>query len=499
MRTILQHADTVFDDVNRQLQGLSDLEIVTVGSRTYLIAAGAADAGLSVYEILSDGSLTPVDDVLFSSGSGTNGVSDLTSFTIDGTTYLMVAGNFDNNQVVYEVGSDGSLTVSDSYADALENYQEWMLTEFVDTGSETFLFGVQWGESGFFGYDVSATGDLSGRSDTPDGPGMFLGDVSAMHSVTLHGKTFLFVASGVDVGIHSYIVGPGGVLDLRFTVPPSVGGLAGISDITSLDTGARSFIFVASAGTDSIMVYRVSQGGRLQHVETLTDTGDTRFEDVSALDAFEFNGRHFLLAAGSDGGFTLMEVDYRGRLKVLESIEDTAALALDNVTDIEIAIIDGEVHVFVSSGSEHGFSEFVLEFPNGMNEIRGGSGKDTINGTAQDDTIYGHGRNDVLYGHDGDDRLVDGRGTDILYGGAGADIFEFVPDHRTDRIMDYEIGLDKIDLSGYDLVYNVEDLEIISTSDGAIIWINGDKLRIFSDDGSSLTAGDFTMDDFIFG
>ncbi|MGE4612367.1 MAG: hypothetical protein AAED33_13450 [Paracoccaceae bacterium] len=53
-----------FDSPERQVLGLPDIETVSISGRNYLLVAGAADAGLSSYEILNDGSLVASDDVL---------------------------------------------------------------------------------------------------------------------------------------------------------------------------------------------------------------------------------------------------------------------------------------------------------------------------------------------------------------------------------------------------------------------------------------------------
>lgn len=499
MRATLEFVQSKFDNPSRQLQGLSDIEILTAGTRVYILAAGAADGGVSSYEILNNGDVVSADDIILTAGSGTQGVSDLTSFSAGGDTFVLASGQFDNNQVVYQIGNNGSFLVSDNYT-APATFSGWNLTTIAESGGNQYLFGGVWGSSGFFEFDVDGNGDLSAPELHPDDPGMFLGDVTAIHSATLHDKSFIFIVSATDAGLHSYELLPDGSLDLLFTAPASLGGFAGVTALETVDVGGeRSFIIVASAGTDSILLFRVSEGGKLQHADTLTDTNDTRFAGVSALEVFEVGGQHFLLAGGSDDGVTLFEIDYRGRLKVLTTIVDDGSLALQNVTDIEAEVVNGELYVFVSSATDHGFSQFVLDLPGGTGIIRGGPGEDILNGTSGDDTIFGHGRADELFGLGGSDRLVDGLGPDVLWGGNGADIFEFVPDKRTDWIKDFRVGVDRIDLSGYALLFHSSGITFEPTSHGVTLIVKGDKLRIESFDGEQLTQAMFTEDDFIFG
>jgi Ca2+-binding RTX toxin-like protein len=114
-----------------------------------------------------------------------------------------------------------------------------------------------------------------------------------------------------------------------------------------------------------------------------------------------------------------------------------------------------------------------------LNPIEGGKGGDTLSGTAQADSINGKAGADslnggagadLLWGGDGQDRLSGGSGNDtliggadadVLFGGAGSDVFRFnsVSDsYRTatqghaDRIGDFDVKHDTIDVSGLGFV-----------------------------------------------
>ncbi len=88
--------------------------------------------------------------------------------------------------------------------------------------------------------------------------------------------------------------------------------------------------------------------------------------------------------------------------------------------------------------------------------LSGGAGGDTVNGMVGDDVLFGDLGADTLSGELGADRLVGGLGADVLIGGAGADRFVFtaVADSQFgdggDLIIDFERGVDVIDLAGVD-------------------------------------------------
>jgi hypothetical protein len=81
-----------------------------------------------------------------------------------------------------------------------------------------------------------------------------------------------------------------------------------------------------------------------------------------------------------------------------------------------------------------------------------------------DDTIHTGGGSDTIFAGHGDDLLNGGMGNDVLWGGKGGDIFQFginfpSPGAGTvsggtghanrDKIMDFEQGVDLIDVSGW--------------------------------------------------
>ncbi|PAR25885.1 choice-of-anchor K domain-containing protein [Vibrio metoecus] len=86
----------------------------------------------------------------------------------------------------------------------------------------------------------------------------------------------------------------------------------------------------------------------------------------------------------------------------------------------------------------------------GNDTLIGGDGNDALRGGADNDYLSGGRGNDVLRGDSGNDVLVGGLGSDILTGGSGEDLFKWVDgdlDNSKDRITDFTIGQDKIDLS----------------------------------------------------
>lgn len=84
----------------------------------------------------------------------------------------------------------------------------------------------------------------------------------------------------------------------------------------------------------------------------------------------------------------------------------------------------------------------------GRDKLFGGTGADSLYGGLGRDRLLGGNGDDMLQGGRGNDTLIGGRGDDSLTGGADADRFLFNPalSAETDRIEDFEVGLDRIDI-----------------------------------------------------
>ena len=157
----------------------------------------------------------------------------------------------------------------------------------------------------------------------------------------------------------------------------------------------------------------------------------------------------------------------------------------------------------------------------GEDRLYGGEDNDVLYGGRQNDTLFGGNGNDALYGDDGDDTLYGGNGMDILFGGAGsdrlqggdadgddafdwliggsgADTFVFRESCGQDVIVDFEPGIDTIDLShptiGAMGINSFSDLSPLMNQVGAnvVISLNGnDSITITNVTIAQLTAADF--------
>jgi serralysin len=511
------HMSTMVGGQFAHMSGITDLEVVTINGQARLYSASFADGGLSAFALAEGQVAAYLDDLGAGPTRGTYGVVDLTMAIVDGQEILIPSGRYDDRVALHVLDGAGALgnmvTGSGSYAD----FGGFTNTEVVTTSKGTFLFASQSGKSGIKSYDFGANMALSFKAQTADSAELYLGDVAAMVTTQIKARDFLFIASTLDAGITSYQITQWGDTYLRDTVSPSDGGGFSLSTVLETTTaGGKNFLLLGSAGTDSISVYSISNKGKLLETDFKQDTLLTRFDGVEAIESFTYGNRTFVLAGGSDDGITLFELNPDGTLFTLDSISDQLNTSLQNVSAITAYVFQNEVQVFVAGEGEAGITQFSLDLGAlgglwrgskasetlsggiGADLLMGERGNDNLSGGSGDDLLLGGKGRDVLQGDAGDDRMIDGKGKDTMTGGAGSDVFVFNQDGQTDTVTDFTLGVDKLDLSDFTMLYHFSALDIVTKSWGYLITVQGEAMRLYTPEGQQNGAVEFTQDDFIF-
>ncbi|MGG6323645.1 type I secretion C-terminal target domain-containing protein, partial [Vibrio cholerae] len=182
-----------------------------------------------------------------------------------------------------------------------------------------------------------------------------------------------------------------------------------------------------------------------------------------------------------------------------EALQNYVAVKLDKES-----VSDFEVHKYISQhASQFDISADIhkddtLIGGTGNDILFGQGGHDRLDGGVGKDTLYGGSGNDTLIGGNDNDILIGGLGNDILTGGSGEDLFKWVQgdlDRSTDRITDFTIHQDKIDLSDLfsDPTNTLDELlksETIKVTENSEIVINKGPTEQVTIQLDGVTAGD---------
>ncbi|MEM6549991.1 MAG: LamG-like jellyroll fold domain-containing protein [Pseudomonadota bacterium] len=117
----------------------------------------------------------------------------------------------------------------------------------------------------------------------------------------------------------------------------------------------------------------------------------------------------------------------------------------------------------------------ILVGQSGNDSLYGGADRDILVGGADDDLLNGGDGNDVMRGQTGNDRFEGGAGIDVMVGGGGADTFVMETNGGVDRVVDFQVGIDSIEITG---IGNFRAIErpgglMLMGDDGARMYLIG--------------------------
>jgi predicted extracellular nuclease/2',3'-cyclic-nucleotide 2'-phosphodiesterase (5'-nucleotidase family) len=142
-------------------------------------------------------------------------------------------------------------------------------------------------------------------------------------------------------------------------------------------------------------------------------------------------------------------------------------------------------------------SDDVINAQGGNDTVFGLSGNDLLRGGFGNDRLFGELGNDSLFGGEGDDFLDGGLGDDLLRGDAGRDTFVISRRPGKDTITDFQVGVDRIALSGG---LRFEQLSITPGSGSAAantlisLTRTGDVLTVLTGvEANKLTSSSFVL------
>ena len=290
--------------------------------------------------------------------------------------------------------------------------------------------------------------------------------------------------------------------------------LNGNSGNNYLDGGADNDLMYGDDGDDSLF------GGTGNDTLRADAGNDTLIGGMGLDSMLGGTGADMFVFLGLDESTTTQRDIISDFVKGEDKIDLSAITSISGFGALTIALSAG--NTLVSYGSSFSIKltgDFTQgantltadDFVFGTSTITGTAGNDSLTGTAAAETLLGLAGNDTLDGGAGNDTLDGGSGKDMLTGGTGADVFKFsslTDSYHTgsnyDRITDFQVGVDKIDLTGLGFTALVTggstqtgELRLTYSSTSDRTYVRSDQVDFeFYFDGDK--TGTVTNADFIF-
>lgn len=252
----LTNIQNIGNDAELELKGTEGkMAVAIVGGLTYLVATGDDDNGVSVFRVNDDGTLTNTYNVTDASAPELelDNAMDAVTAVVGDHTFICVAGEDDNGLSVFELLANGTLSntwnVSD---DATLNLAGAMGLATATVSGTTYLIASGGLDDGLSVFSLDASGHLAWQSNLSDDVSRGLDGVQGLTAFKLEGEVFVAASARTDSALSVFHLGSGGVLTEATS----------IFDNSNLALGdARYNTFAAVNGTPLLLGTSQAAGG----------------------------------------------------------------------------------------------------------------------------------------------------------------------------------------------------------------------------------------------
>ena len=293
-------ASSVTDGVNGfdTLKQVSHITTVTIDSSTYALVASIADDGIQIINITNPAAPTAVSSVI----NGTNGFNtiggsrDITTVTIDSSTYALVASETDDGVQIINITNPAAPTAVSSIIDG-----------DVDGNGNTF-------------------GELTGAI--------------GITTVKIGQSTYALVASYYDNGVQIIDITNPATPTVASSITDGVNGfdeLYGAFGITTVKIGQSTYALVAASLSNGIPIIDITNPAAPLAVSTITDDvgGFDKFDEITQITTVKIGQSTYALATSAldDGGVQIIDITNPAIPIIVSSITDGDIDGNDNIFD----------------------------------------------------------------------------------------------------------------------------------------------------------------------
>ncbi|GHG97756.1 hypothetical protein [Pseudodonghicola xiamenensis] len=465
---------------------LREIAIHRSGAGNFLYAATGRNGGLSVYRIDEGGGLARLADSSYFT-TGDVGLGGFDIVEAGGSARLVLHQVGAGSLIGYAIEDDGSLSGAMTMPlPGPGGQRPSAVASFGLGGGRAALYMVDAETGGIDGWIADHSGAITAAAKLSGKAAHYVLDTQAVLTVaeTAGGSAFLLAADSGSQGLSCYgIDAKTGALTRTATLGAADGlGVAAPSAIAAVTHGGVTRVLLAASGSSSISVMELGEDGSLSVSDHILDTRATRFAGITALEVVETGDHVLVLAGGADDGISLFSLLDDGRLVHLQSLAHEEGLGLENITAIEAIRIGDQIQVFVTSGGAAGLSQFSLDL--------GVLGQVLDSADPAPGAAAGAGVPPAIHGGVEDDILVTGAAGGELSGGGGADTFVLSPTDDILRILDFERGSDRLDLSAFPMLRSLDQLRFEAIPTGTWVRFGGTEIKVISADGKPLGPAD---------
>nr|WP_162916601.1 VWA domain-containing protein [Cohaesibacter haloalkalitolerans] len=308
----LTYIKTVVDDSSLVLNGASSLASAVVGTDQYLFVQSFYDESISVFRIGDDGDLTAVDQVVDDATLAlSNDGGKMAVAVAGGQTYLIAAGGAEDGVSVFRVATDGTLTNTDNVFDADElayGLDRATHVESAVIGGVSYVFVTGNYENAVNVFRLNANGTLALTDSLVDEGDLELYRAADMATAVIGGVTYLFVGGNGDAGVSVFSVDAAGTLTNVFNLSDST-LLSNVEGLETFEMAGDHYLVANGYGYDRLSYYKIGTDGSLTLADSLVDDTFLSLNGSAQSTFATIDGHTYIISSGQyDDGLSTFEV-----------------------------------------------------------------------------------------------------------------------------------------------------------------------------------------------
>ncbi|MEL7344679.1 MAG: hypothetical protein AAFN59_07440, partial [Pseudomonadota bacterium] len=353
--------DRITDAVMLFGSAITDIRAFTAPSGDVsLYVTSGTGGGQTRFSVDALGTLTLEQELAHSNGIAAGETASLDKIEIGGQTILMLEGAAMGGVPGYTLGNDGSYDASAPFtgiSSALVGVSA------VSVAGNDFVLAGQ--SAGFTSYARAPDGTLTVQDQLIDTDQTALADIVDSVAYTSNGAAYVAVISRTEHTVSVFAVSGSGEFTSVGDIGASDGiGMSGLSKIEVAEVLGETFLVAASSGSSAISVLRITDTGAPAIADHVNDSLLTRFDDVTNMSLLTHQGHTFIVATGSDDGFSLLSLLPNGRLIHRASIEDSQTNALAGASAAGLWVAGDTLFIAAAGQSDAGLSQFEVDLSN---------------------------------------------------------------------------------------------------------------------------------------
>ena len=371
----LTYIKTVANDSSLVLDGASSLASAVVGTDQYLFVQSFYDESISVFRIGNDGDLTAVDQVVDDATLAlSNDGGKMAVAVAGGQTYLIAAGGAEDGVSVFRVATDGTLTNTDNVFDADElayGLDRAVHVESAVIGGVSYVFVTGNYENAVNVFRLNANGTLDLTDSLVDEGDLELYRAADMATAVIGGVTYLFVGGNGDAGVSVFSVDATGTLTNVFNLSDGT-LLSSVEGLETFEMAGDHYLVANGYGYDRLSYYKIGTDGSLTLADSVVDDTSLSLNGSAQSTVAMIDGHTYIISSGQyDDGLSTFEVG-------LSNLPINGTSDADILTGTEL---DDEINGL--GGNDiimGGDADDTLSGDGGDDVVDGGSGNDKLFG-----------------------------------------------------------------------------------------------------------------------